>query len=136
MKDVCLLPAEKRKAELILLVSLHKLEPQSLCTGPGAILAAAATAVLLRFTFPYDWTWVQCLLVGSILSATDPVAVAAVLSEVGVHTFLSGATPEYPSCRDPTLQMITHGHACFFWVSIACQPHLIQYRPLRTNIVT
>jgi NhaP-type Na+/H+ or K+/H+ antiporter len=32
---------------------------------------------------PYDWTWPQALLFGAMLSATDPVAVVAVLHEVG-----------------------------------------------------
>lgn len=50
--------------------------------GPGVLLGGFLTALLVRYTFPYHWSWLQCLLFGSVLSATDPVAVAAVLSEV------------------------------------------------------
>jgi hypothetical protein len=39
--------------------------------------------VCARYFFPYGWTWPQCLLFGAMLSATDPVAVVAVLHEVG-----------------------------------------------------
>ncbi len=40
------------------------------------------TAVLVKYTFPYDWSWVESLLFGAMFSATDPVAVVAVLKEV------------------------------------------------------
>eukprot|EP00884_Botryococcus_braunii_P017513 jgi/Botrbrau1/4445/Bobra.0348s0033.1 len=42
------------------------------------------TAVLVKYTFPYSWTWVECLLFGAMFSATDPVAVVAVLREAGL----------------------------------------------------
>lgn len=44
-------------------------------------MGASLTAVLVKYTFPYNWTWVECLLFGSVFSATDPVAVVAVLKE-------------------------------------------------------
>ena len=50
--------------------------------GPGVLFGAAFLAVLVYYTFPYNWTWVECLLFGAIFSATDPVAVVAVLKEV------------------------------------------------------
>lgn len=50
--------------------------------GPGVLFGASLTAVLVKFTFPYDWSWVECLLFGAVFSATDPVAVVAVLKEV------------------------------------------------------
>jgi Sodium/hydrogen exchanger family len=57
-------------------------------------------AVLIKFTFPYDWSWTQCLLVGAMMSATDPVATVAVLGQVGTaadrqtDAFFGG----YPTC--------------------------------------
>ena len=51
-------------------------------TGPGVLFGAALLAVLVYYTFPYNWSWVECLLFGAIFSATDPVAVVAVLKEV------------------------------------------------------
>ncbi len=50
--------------------------------GPGVLVGTAITAVLVKGTFPYDWSWIECLLFGAMFSATDPVAVVAVLKEV------------------------------------------------------
>ncbi len=50
--------------------------------GPGVLFGASLTAVLVKYTFPYSWSWVECLLFGAVFSATDPVAVVAVLKEV------------------------------------------------------
>eukprot|EP01064_Diplonema_japonicum_P018334 TRINITY_DN2702_c0_g1_i1.p1 TRINITY_DN2702_c0_g1~~TRINITY_DN2702_c0_g1_i1.p1 ORF type:complete len:1161 (+),score=205.37 TRINITY_DN2702_c0_g1_i1:36-3518(+) len=57
--------------------------------GPGILVATGLTAVLCRFLFTtagvgvYDWSWVTCILYGAIVSATDPVAVVALLKELG-----------------------------------------------------
>ena len=45
-------------------------------------------AILVKYTFPYHWSWLECLLFGAVLGATDPVAVAAILSEVGPRRLL------------------------------------------------
>lgn len=55
---------------------------------PGVLLATFLTS-LVRFFLPYDWGWIQALLIGSILSATDPVAVVALLRELGASPVLS-----------------------------------------------
>ncbi len=57
---------------------------------PGVVVGAALTAVFVKYAFPYNWTWLESLLFGSMLSATDPVAVIALLHEVSLHT-LSGS---------------------------------------------
>uniref|UniRef100_A0A7S3GFN4 Cyclic nucleotide-binding domain-containing protein n=1 Tax=Palpitomonas bilix TaxID=652834 RepID=A0A7S3GFN4_9EUKA len=50
----------------------------------GVIINAGLAAVLAKFTFfNYEPNWVVSLMVGSILSATDPVAVVALLKELG-----------------------------------------------------
>lgn len=49
---------------------------------PGMILAATASAVLAKYLFPWDWGWPLCFLFGALVSATDPVAVVALLKEV------------------------------------------------------
>jgi NhaP-type Na+/H+ or K+/H+ antiporter len=46
------------------------------------IVGTVLTAALVKYTFPYDWNWVESLLFGAMFSATDPVAVVAVLKEV------------------------------------------------------
>lgn len=44
---------------------------------------------VLQFTFPYNWDWKTSLLLGGLLSATDPVAVVALLKELGASKKLS-----------------------------------------------
>lgn len=44
---------------------------------------------VLQLTFPYSWIWKTSLLLGANLSATDPVAVVALLKELGVNVKLS-----------------------------------------------
>lgn len=50
----------------------------------GVFIAVALTAcTIMGVMSSYDWNWSTSLLLGSILSATDPVAVVAVLHELG-----------------------------------------------------
>ena len=51
--------------------------------GPGVIMGTFLMGALLKVTLPYEWGWGASLMLGSILSATDPVAVVALLKEVG-----------------------------------------------------
>ena len=50
---------------------------------PMVLAGATLTACVAFYIFPYDWSWMLCMTFGSILSATDPAAVAALLKEVG-----------------------------------------------------
>ena len=45
--------------------------------------SAFLTSLMARYVFPYNWSWVVALLFGILLSATDPVAVVALLKELG-----------------------------------------------------
>lgn len=45
--------------------------------------------MFLQLAFPYDWNWKTSLLLGAILSATDPVAVVALLKDLGASKKLS-----------------------------------------------
>lgn len=47
-------------------------------------MGTVLTAALVKYTFPYNWNWVESLLFGAMFSATDPVAVVAVLKEVSL----------------------------------------------------
>lgn len=47
------------------------------------------TCDILQFTFPYNWSWKTSLLLGGLLSATDPVAVVALLKDLGASKKLS-----------------------------------------------
>ncbi|WP_028581879.1 cation:proton antiporter [Desulfogranum japonicum] len=61
---------------------------------PGLIIAAITTAGLAKIIFPWGWSWPFCLLFGALVSATDPVAVVALLKEVSsrkrLETLLEG----------------------------------------------
>ncbi|XP_030959877.1 sodium/hydrogen exchanger 8 isoform X1 [Quercus lobata] len=60
-----------------------------LLAGPGVLISTCCLGVALKFTFPYDWSWKTSLLLGGLLSATDPVAVVAMLKELGASKKLS-----------------------------------------------
>jgi NhaP-type Na+/H+ and K+/H+ antiporter len=45
--------------------------------------------LMLQLIFPYNWSWTTSLLLGGLLSATDPVAVVALLKELGASKKLS-----------------------------------------------
>ena len=46
--------------------------------GIGTVI----TAFVAKYVFPYGWCWPKALMFGAMLSATDPVAVVALLKEV------------------------------------------------------
>ena len=48
---------------------------------PGLIIATAMTAAFAIWQFPWQWTWPIALMFGALVSATDPVAVVALLKE-------------------------------------------------------
>jgi NhaP-type Na+/H+ or K+/H+ antiporter len=50
---------------------------------PMVLAGTVLTALVGYYIFPYGWSFNLAMTFGSILSATDPVAVAALLEEVG-----------------------------------------------------
>eukprot|EP01059_Diplonema_ambulator_P004647 TRINITY_DN1435_c0_g6_i1.p1 TRINITY_DN1435_c0_g6~~TRINITY_DN1435_c0_g6_i1.p1 ORF type:complete len:1546 (+),score=577.91 TRINITY_DN1435_c0_g6_i1:43-4680(+) len=61
-----------------------------LLAGPGICVASFLTAVVAKYVFTaYDWSWEATLLFGVTLSATDPVAVVALLKELGASPQIS-----------------------------------------------
>lgn len=69
--------------------------------GPGVLFGGIVAAILVKFTFPYNWSWIDALLFGAITAATDPVAVVAVLKEVCVTaSALSSPTNTSSQCYD------------------------------------
>lgn len=36
----------------------------------------------MKYVLPYDWDWNLCMVFGSMVAATDPVAVVALLEEL------------------------------------------------------
>ncbi|KAL6623724.1 hypothetical protein ACP70R_033603 [Stipagrostis hirtigluma subsp. patula] len=60
-----------------------------LLAGPGVVISTFLLGAAVKLTFPYDWSWKTSLLLGGLLSATDPVAVVALLKELGASKKLS-----------------------------------------------
>ena len=52
-------------------------------------LASFLTAILAKYMFTYNWDWYQGMMFGAILSATDPVAVVALLRDLGASKQLA-----------------------------------------------
>ena len=50
---------------------------------PALLMATFLTAVCAKFFLDYDWSWIESFLFGAIASATDPVAVVALLADLG-----------------------------------------------------
>ena len=50
---------------------------------PMVLAGTVLTALVGYYVFPYDWSFNLAMTFGSILAATDPVAVSALLNEVG-----------------------------------------------------
>lgn len=60
-----------------------------LLAGPGVFVCMIIVALFGVYIFPYNWSWIDALMFGSILSATDPVAVVALLHESGASKSLA-----------------------------------------------
>lgn len=56
---------------------------------PGVLLGTFAVACVGRYVLPYGWGWPIALVFGTILSATDPVAVVALFNTLGVSPRLT-----------------------------------------------
>ncbi len=61
---------------------------------PGVAFGTVLTGVFVHYVFPYSWSWTVSLLLGAIVSATDPVSVISILKELGapekVATLIEG----------------------------------------------
>ncbi|GAB2283487.1 Son of sevenless 1 [Dionaea muscipula] len=60
-----------------------------LLAGPGVLISTFCLGSALKLSFPYNWSWKTSLLLGGLLSATDPVAVVALLKDLGAGKKLS-----------------------------------------------
>ena len=63
--------------------------PCLLLAGPGVLVGCAMTGAAAFYIFPYGWNWMFSLAFGSILAATDPVAVVALLKALGASPKLT-----------------------------------------------
>ncbi|CAN4087562.1 unnamed protein product [Withania somnifera] len=60
-----------------------------LLAAPGVLISTFGLGAALKIAFPYNWSWSTLLLLGGLLSVTDPVAVVALLKELGASKKLS-----------------------------------------------
>ncbi|CAN6317341.1 unnamed protein product [Urochloa humidicola] len=60
-----------------------------LLAGPGVVISTCILGTAIKITFPYNWNWKTSLLLGGLLSCTDPVAVVAYLKDLGASKKLS-----------------------------------------------
>lgn len=60
-----------------------------LLAGPGVGIGTILMALFARYCLPYNWSWNLSMVFGSILAATDPVAVVALLKNVGASPKLT-----------------------------------------------
>ncbi|KAI5075495.1 hypothetical protein GOP47_0009571 [Adiantum capillus-veneris] len=79
-----------------------------LLAGPGVAISTFCTGMLIRYTFPYNWSWSISLLLGGLLSATDPVAVVALLKELGASKKLNTLIEGESLMNDGTAIVIFH----------------------------
>merc|ERR1719191_1167162 len=56
---------------------------------PGVLFGTVTTAAFAVYVLPYGWDWPIALVFGSILAATDPVAVVALFNTLGVSPRLT-----------------------------------------------
>lgn len=49
-------------------------------------ISSALAGVMAKLVFTYEWSWFVALMFGSIISATDPVAVVSLLNELGMFS--------------------------------------------------
>lgn len=65
---------------------------------PGVVVQFLLIALCAKYFFPYEWSWPEAFLFGAMMSATDPVAVVAVLQEVR-HDVLCCAVLCHATCQ-------------------------------------
>jgi hypothetical protein len=56
----------------------------AMLAGPGMVFQIVLIATWAVYVFPYGWGWTESFLFGGILSATDPVAVIALMKEMAL----------------------------------------------------
>ncbi|GAB5037945.1 sodium hydrogen exchanger partial, partial [Nannochloropsis oceanica] len=68
---------------------LQQLTPVLTLAGPAVLVNTILLGVTVKYILPYGWDWATSFMVASIFSATDPVAVVAILKDLGVTESLS-----------------------------------------------
>ena len=61
----------------------------ALLAGPGVVMGAVLNGLFAKFVLPYNWSWPICWSYGAVQAATDPVAVVALLNQLGASPSLT-----------------------------------------------
>jgi solute carrier family 9 (sodium/hydrogen exchanger), member 10/11 len=56
--------------------------------GPGVLMGASITCLFCKYVMPFHWSWTMSMVFGSIVTATDPVAVVSILKASGAKPSL------------------------------------------------
>jgi len=92
--------------------------------GPMLLISTYLSALMMRYVLGYDgeFTWEAALLYGSIISATDPVAVVCLLKELGASKRLATMIEGESLLNDGTAMVvflvlieIVEGKPTTFW---------------------
>ena len=67
---------------------VHSLWASLLLAFPGAIFALFSAALVAFYCLDCGWSWSECLLLGSVLAATDPPVVVVSLMRSSEATTL------------------------------------------------
>uniref|UniRef100_A0A0D3CA73 Cation/H+ exchanger transmembrane domain-containing protein n=1 Tax=Brassica oleracea var. oleracea TaxID=109376 RepID=A0A0D3CA73_BRAOL len=110
-----------------------------LLAGPGVLISTFWIGTLLKLTFPYNWDWKTSLLLGALLGATDPVAVVALLKELGASkkmtTIIEGESLMNDGCDLPVILEdgdgdvgigVAFGIASVFWLRFVFNDIVVQ----------
>lgn len=93
--------------------------------GPMLLVGTGLSALMMRYVLGYageEFPWSAALLYGSIISATDPVAVVALLKELGASKRLATMIEGESLLNDGTAMVvflvlldIVEGNSATFW---------------------
>lgn len=90
-----------------------------LLAAPGLLISTGLIALLAKFVFPFGWDWQVSLMFGALMSATDPVAVVALLRELGAGKRLATLIEGESLLNDGTAIVV---FLVFYSVAILGQP--------------
>ena len=73
---------------------------------PALLISVGLIAGMFKYILYPDWSWVEAALMGAVLSATDPVAVVALLKTLGASKILSSLIESESLLNDGTAVVV------------------------------
>jgi NhaP-type Na+/H+ or K+/H+ antiporter len=70
-------------------VAVNQVQQILLLAVPGVIFGTITMGLMIYYILPNEYNWIESALLGSVLAATDPVAVVALLRELGASVSLA-----------------------------------------------